>query len=116
MIGLYVRSCCSPYSFPSPLKGDAVAQSWCSHCRDGPWSCPPIMGQFHEETLVVKRGISSFHQSQVPLFHPGSGRGVFDPSVLALSSKSSMLMAVLQVVTDVLHLTKGFALVSNEIM
>ena len=49
------------------------------------------------------------------MFHSGSGRGTSNPSVLVLSSQSSLLMAVLQVVMDDLHLVKGFALVSNGI-
>ena len=53
MIGLDVGSCCSPYSLPSPLEGDAVAQSWSYHCYDGPRSCPSIVGQFHMDAVVV---------------------------------------------------------------
>ena len=36
---LDVRSCGAPYSLPSLLKDDALARSWCYHCRDAsdPW-------------------------------------------------------------------------------
>ena len=53
MIGLDVRSRCIPYSVSSPLKGDAVAQSWCYHCYDDSQSCPPIVGQFYIDTVIV---------------------------------------------------------------
>ena len=53
MIGLDVRSCCSPYSFSSPLEDDAIAQSWFNHCCDGPRSCSPIMVQFCMATVAV---------------------------------------------------------------
>ena len=74
------------------------------------------MSQFHVDTLVVERGTSFFHQNQVSLFHPGSGRSASDPSVLMLSSESSLLMAMLLIIADVLHLAKGFALANNEVM
>ena len=53
MMGLDVGSCCAPYSLSSPLKGDAVAQSWCDHCCDGPRSYPSFVGQFHMDAVVV---------------------------------------------------------------
>ena len=102
MIGLDVRSCCPPYSFPSSLKGDAVAQSWCYHCCDGPRSYPPILSQFYIDTVIGLRGVSFFHQNQGTLFDSGSGRSASDSIVLVLSSESSLLMAMLQVVVNVL--------------
>ena len=53
MIGLDVGSCGAPYSIPSPLKEDAVAQSWCYHYCDGPRSCPSFVVQFHIDAVVV---------------------------------------------------------------
>ena len=90
-----MRSCCSPYMLWSPLKSEAAAQPWCKQGRNVPRSCTPIMGQFHVHTVVVKRAISFFHQTQIPQFHSGSGRGASDASVLVLSSTSSLLMAIM---------------------
>ena len=53
MIGLDVRSCYTPYSFPSPLNGNAVAQSWCYHCCDESRSSPLIVGQFHMDAVLA---------------------------------------------------------------
>ena len=53
MMGLDMGGCGAPYFSLSPLKGDAVAQSWCDHCCDGPRSCPSLVGQFHMDTVVV---------------------------------------------------------------
>ena len=53
MIGLNVGICGVPYSISSPLKSDVVAQSWCYHCCDGPWSCPSFVGQLHMDAVVV---------------------------------------------------------------
>ena len=53
MIGLDVRSCCPTYYFPSSLKSDAVALSWCYHCCDGPRCYPTIVGEFHVDTVSV---------------------------------------------------------------
>ena len=52
-IGLNMGSCGAPYSISSPLKSDAVAQSWCYHCCDGPRSCPSFVGQLHMDAVVV---------------------------------------------------------------
>ena len=95
IIGLGLGSCFSPYSLPSPLEGDAVAQSWCYHCCDGPRSCPSIVDQFHVDAVVMYRGISFLHQNQVTLFYSGSDRGASAPRVVALSLEASLLMAVL---------------------
>ena len=48
-----VGSCGASYSISSPLKSDAVAQSWCYHCCDGPRSCPSVVGQLHMDAVVV---------------------------------------------------------------
>ena len=53
MIGLGVGSCGAPYSLPSPLKGDVVAQFGSYHCGDGPRSCLSIVGQFHMNAVVM---------------------------------------------------------------
>ena len=53
MIGLDVGSGGAPYSISSPLKSDAVAQSWCYYCCDGPRSCPSFVGQLHMDAVVV---------------------------------------------------------------
>ena len=45
--------CTYSYSLPSPLEGDAVAQSWCYYCGDGPWPCPSVVGQFGVDAVVV---------------------------------------------------------------
>ena len=74
------------------------------------------MGQYHMDTVIVEHIINFFHQNQVALLYSGSDRGASHPSVLVLSSESSLLMAMLQVVAGVLHLAKGLALVSNEVM
>ena len=95
MIGLDVGSCCSTYSLPSPLVGGAVAQSWCYHCWDDPWSCPSIVGQFYMNAVVVWHGIGFLRQNQVTLFRSGSGRGAADLCVVVLSSEASLFMAVL---------------------
>ena len=117
MIGLDVRTCCSPYSLSLPPKGDAVAQPWCYI------TAVTVHGPIHRLWVSFAwsqslcNSESAFHRNHVPMFHSGPGRGATDPSVLVLLwSESPLLMAILQVVADVLLLAKGFVLVSNEVM
>ena len=53
MIRLDVRNRCSSYLFSSPLKVDAVVESWCNHRCDSPRSYSLAMGQLHTDTVII---------------------------------------------------------------